>query len=121
MERIAKKEKQTLPFKFWNIPKWNKIFRMQIKYANDLLKEYSEREVFDVLKSKKGQRIYSLGAKKTIIIPLIEELRNKPIQSCFAEKLEISKSEDWIKDNMEEDTIRKNVGKKDKNLWEKLG
>lgn len=123
MERAAKKEKTTLPFKFWNIPKWNKIFRMQIKYANDLLKDYTEEEIFSALRTKKGERIYSLGAKKTIIIPLIEDIKTNKFNSIpiiCNENINQSKLEDW---HEEENIIEacKNIGKKDASLWSKLG
>lgn len=130
MERIAKKDKVTLPYKFWNIPRWNKVFRMQIKYANELLSEYSEGEVFAALKTKQGQRIFSLGAKKTMIVPLIEEARkNKPrqyhvvenkqkdgkIETDFILEQEIS-NEVEVNDNIEQMPEKPN-----KNLWSKLG
>lgn len=128
IERIAKKEKITLPFKFWNIPRWNRIFRMQIKYANELLKDYSEEEIFSALKSKKGERIYSLGAKKTIIVPLIEELKTKKEFISNKDSIATATLNDWIDDDMDEDVLRKSVNKKDeialqktKNLWSQLG
>jgi hypothetical protein len=68
---------------------------MQIKYANELLAEYSEEEVFAALRSKPGQRIFSLGAKKTMIVPLIEELRkNKAaeVKGQSEEAIEL----DWV-------------------------
>lgn len=131
MERIAKKEKTTLPFKFWNIPRWNKVFRMQIKYANELLSEYSEEEVFAALKTKQGQRIFSLGAKKTMIVPLIEEARkNKPRQyyavgdkQCDTKKIET----DWIleqemSDEVEVDPNIEPIPETEiSNLWSQLG
>lgn len=123
MERAAKKEKATLPFKFWNIPKWNKTFRMQIKYANDLLKDYTEEEIFAALRTKKGERVYSLGAKKTIIIPLIEDVKTKRLNSTTIvhnKNIEQAKLEEWHEEE-DESGVRKNVGKKDTSLWSKLG
>lgn len=128
MERIAKKEKTTLPFKFWNIPRWNKVFRMQIKYANELLSEYSEEEVFAALKTKRGQRIFSLGAKKTMIVPLIEENRKKK-QDTNQQTVTVTTLDEWLEEHSDsDDELRKSVGKKDenlfqetKNLWSQLG
>lgn len=128
MERIAKKEKTTLPYKFWNIPKWNKQFRMQIKYANELLAEYSEQEVFGALKTKQGQRIFSLGAKKTMIIPLIEEGRkNKPKQHYAEENKRAKIETDWIleQEMSEEVEVDPNIEpipeEEFSNLWRQLG
>lgn len=133
MERAAKKDKTTLPFKFWNIPKWNKAFRMQIKYANDLLKDYTEEEIFAALRTKKGERVYSLGAKKTIIIPLIEEVKAKrqEILNRAPSKERIQKlmeklpdrTEEWLDDkyDMQFDDMNKQVINKETSLWSKLG
>ncbi len=80
LERIAKKEKTTLPYKFWEIDKWKKEFVKQTILAARLLEELTVEEVFEVLKSKKGQKIYSLGCYKTLIKPIAEEMRRKKIQ-----------------------------------------
>ena len=122
MERIAKKEKTTLPYKFWNLPKWNKQFRMQIKYANELFSEFSEEEVFKALNTKQGKRIFSLGAKKTMIIPLIEEARrskdlaNNAGKSGTGDKI----TTDWVIEDLIVDLNTEQVSE-NKSLWDKLG
>lgn len=117
MTRNAKKNKESLPHKFWNIPKFGKQFRMQIKFANELLSEYSEAEVFAALRSKKGQCIYSLGAKKTMIEPLIEAIRkNKAEKNSVGVECEMDELD--IYEDIEQ------IPEKDlhnKNLWSKLG
>ena len=43
-QRCAKHEKVgTLPYKFWNLPKWKKIYIRQVSLANKLIKEYSNK------------------------------------------------------------------------------
>ena len=66
-QRIAQKEGKVLKYKFWNEPSWNKIFRRQIVAANTLLKEAECLQIMSFLRSKKGQKIYSLGLKKPIL------------------------------------------------------
>lgn len=120
MERIAKKEKTTLPFKFWNIPRWNKVFRMQIKYANDILRDYAEEDVFAALRSKKGQHIFSLGAKKTMIVPLIEDGKRTKHVPPSTEKTEELLDDDMISGVIDLDSGNINKEKQLKNLWSKL-
>ncbi len=119
MTRNAKKNKESLPHKFWNIPKFGKQFRMQIKFANELLAEYSEAEVFEALRSKKGQRIYSLGAKKTMIGPLIEEMRKNNAGKNSTHTAECG-VDDFIVDEDTEQMPEKDIYNNN-NLWSKLG
>lgn len=53
----------TLPYKFWNLPKWKKIYIRQISLANKLIKEYGEEPVIKFIKSKAGSKTISLGAR----------------------------------------------------------
>lgn len=116
MERQAKKDKTTLPWKFWNLPKWNVKFRMQIKYANLLLKEYTVGEVFAALKSKQGLKVYSLGSYKTMLVPLLNQMRSmqKP-----ADKAEEQKPDETFIDNSGNDIMATNTDRK-KTSWEEL-
>lgn len=61
--RMADKDKEELPFKFWNRGKWRSIYRQQIIAAHGLLKIYDEEAIIAALLSKKGERIYSLRFK----------------------------------------------------------
>jgi len=76
-ERIAFKDKKTLPRYFWKDKEWFKKFRLQIKFANQLLAEYPADCIIKALRSPKASKIYSLGAK-FILVPLIEAEVNKP-------------------------------------------
>lgn len=61
-ERIALKDKLgALPMKFWALPKWKKIYMMQLLAANSLLKMYSPRAILAGL--KKHPKCYSLRAQ----------------------------------------------------------
>jgi hypothetical protein len=53
----------TLPYKFWNLPKWKKIYIRQVSLANKLIKEYGEEPVVKFVKSKSGSKTISLGAR----------------------------------------------------------
>ena len=59
-ERLAKKQKSDLPFKFWSTPKWKRAFMTNILAANGLLKIYSARAIITAL--NKSFNVYSLRA-----------------------------------------------------------
>jgi len=63
-QKQAKHEKAgTLPYKFWNTPKWKKIYIRQVSLANKLIKEYGEEPVIKFASSKAGSNTISLGAR----------------------------------------------------------
>jgi hypothetical protein len=63
-QRYAKHEKAgTLPYKFWNLPKWKKIYIRQVSLANKLIKEYGEEPVVKFTTSSVGLKTISLGAR----------------------------------------------------------
>ena len=59
---IAKTENIELPDKFWNLPKWSKIFRRQVALAAGLLLSFRAEAVFDSLRNKRLYRVYSFLA-----------------------------------------------------------
>lgn len=61
-ENLARKEHLALPLKFWNTPKWEKHFKLQLMNANSLLKLYSAEVIFRSLRDYKASNIYSLNA-----------------------------------------------------------
>jgi hypothetical protein len=67
MERIAKKDKKVLTYKYWNDPAWKKIFLRQLGEATKLLKEANCVAIMAFLRSVKGRNIYSLGLKAQIL------------------------------------------------------
>jgi hypothetical protein len=63
-QKLATHEKAgTLPYKFWNLPKWKKIYIRQVALANKLIKEYGDEAVVKFIKSKSGFKTISLGAR----------------------------------------------------------
>lgn len=58
--RVAKKNKETLPVKFWNEPKWKMQYKQQIVAANSLLKIYEPDAIIAAVNRKDSQWIYSL-------------------------------------------------------------
>lgn len=82
-ERIAKKNKQDLHYKFWISKEWQKQYKGQIGSANNLLKKYDPKDIIDALLSKEGSRIYSLRAPHLsgIIESIANSKSNKSIPS----------------------------------------
>lgn len=76
-ERIAFKDKKGLSRYFWKDKEWAKTFRLQIKFANQLLSQYPADCIIKALRSPKASKTYSLGAK-FILVPLIEAELAKP-------------------------------------------
>lgn len=115
-ERIAKREKETLPKKYWSLDKWKKHFRRQIVAANVLLKEYTCKQILDALNTPRGKNIYSLGLKKPIL-ELIKSL-NRLKAISVKEDEEIFVQDDWTTDgNLNtENTPAKNK----KSVWQEL-
>lgn len=62
-ERMAKKDGKDLPFKFWNTGRWLRDYKLQLRFANQLLKIYSFEAIRKSLDTFQGKKIYSLGAK----------------------------------------------------------
>lgn len=62
-QRVANKDKiGALPYKFWNLPKWKKLYIRQVSLANKLVKEYGD-DFVRFIKSKSGEWILSLAIK----------------------------------------------------------
>lgn len=113
-ERIAKKDKTSLFSKFWNDPKWKKVFVAQIIHANKLLKDFTCLEIINALNSYRGKRIFSLGLQKPIREIIVEQKNNKPKN---IKPIEI-KDDTFVFDD-EENANNVEV-KKTKSVWEKL-
>ena len=64
----------TLPYKFWNLPKWKKIYIRQVALANTLIKEYGEEPVIKFITSSSGKNTISLGARN--VKKEIEKIKN---------------------------------------------
>lgn len=70
-EKMAKKDKKDLHYRFWVTPEWEKYYRNQIASAHALLKKYSDTAIVKALTNPKTERIYSLRAPH--LPPIIEE------------------------------------------------
>lgn len=61
-ERLALKDGVgSLPHKFWNTPKWKKIYFQQLLIANSFLKMYSPTAILNTL--RRNPKCYSLRAR----------------------------------------------------------
>lgn len=70
-ERLATKNKQKLPNRFWEDAFWAKTFKKQIMDANKLLKDHDIHHILKALDSFKCKFVYSLGLKN-VLLPAIE-------------------------------------------------
>jgi len=61
-EKMAKKDKKDLHYRFWVSPEWEKYYRNQIASAHALLKKYTDTAIIRALNNPKSERIYSLRA-----------------------------------------------------------
>lgn len=80
-ERIAKRKKKDLHFRFWLSKEWEKEYKGQISSANKLLKKYGFSDIVDALKTTQGNKIYSLRAPHLpdIIDETIRIKQNQPV------------------------------------------
>lgn len=60
-ERCAENMGVVLPLRFWKNEEWAQYYKMQIRYASRLIKEYSSPIVLQTL--RKNPHIYSLAPK----------------------------------------------------------
>jgi hypothetical protein len=79
-ERIAKRKKKDLHYRFWVSKEWAKEYRGQIGSANKLLDTYDPKDIIEALRSNKGLTIYSLRAPhlKDIIDQVVSKNASKP-------------------------------------------
>lgn len=71
--RVADRDRYKLPDRFWleKGSKWELEFRQQARKAAELLKDYSIEAIIAALRSTRGKKVYSLGAK-SVLAPLIK-------------------------------------------------
>ena len=107
-ERLAKRQKKDLHYRFWLSKEWEKEYKGQIAAAYKWLKKYDSKVIINALSSQAGSKIYSLRA------PHLGDIIEK------ADKLEKSKPLPEVK------TIQRNLldkGRKDNkynNILDKL-
>jgi len=61
-ERLAKKKKKDLHYRFWLSPDWEKEYKGQIAAANKLLSRFDIKYIIAALSTYHGKKIYSLRA-----------------------------------------------------------
>jgi hypothetical protein len=84
-ERLAKKEKKDLHYRFWLSKEWEKQYKGQIGQANKLLKKYDAKDIINALLSKAGSKIYSLRAPHLCGI-IDKYISSKPKQTTTQKK-----------------------------------
>lgn len=92
-ERLAKKNKKDLHYRFWLSAEWEKEYKGQIAAANKLLQSYDFNEIVHALNSTYGLKIYSLRAphlpgiieKTRSSIPKVKD-NNKQIERNLLDK-----------------------------------
>jgi hypothetical protein len=59
--RVAQKDNEGMQgHKFWNTPKWKKMYGWQVVLANRLVKKYREEAIVKAINSKECKKMYSL-------------------------------------------------------------
>ena len=61
-ERLAKKNKRDLHYRFWLNTEWEKEYKGQIAAANKLLSRFDIKHIIAALSTYQGKKIYSLRA-----------------------------------------------------------
>ena len=93
-----------LPFKFWNDPRFRKIYIREMQLAYGLLKLYNVEIICKALNTKEGSKIYSLCAKwldpllqiekkKIEVKEALKEMKIQEVQGGELPKLEITGQE----------------------------
>lgn len=62
VERVAKKDRRSLPPRFWDEKEWGPLFKRQLRFAQGLLRLYGVNVILRVLDGARGKSVYSLGA-----------------------------------------------------------
>jgi hypothetical protein len=84
-ERIAKRTKKDLHYRFWLSKEWEKQYKGQITTAHKLLKQYDAKVIIAALNSTQGVKIYSLRAPH--LVDIIEQTRDTQKPDAPAPKI----------------------------------
>ena len=88
-ERVAKRDKRSLPYKFWDNEDWSKIFIFQVVKANQLLKKYSLEIILRALAKPRAFSIYSLG-NLSLLKPFLNQAEKEIQNSQNTDVLEVN-------------------------------
>ena len=72
---IAARDNKILPYQFWKLPEWEKIFKFQCILASRLLKKYPFEIINKVLETNEAHNCFSLGASWLLNPILDRELK----------------------------------------------
>lgn len=91
-KRLAQKNKQTLPSKFWNLPEWRMIYKNQLIAAHALIKVYDPRAIIAAVERKTFSWVYSLrypGLRQAILEEEAKlKIADKKIEKAVAPQIE---------------------------------
>lgn len=105
VKRRAEKEKKTLPYNYYKIPEWQKIYKVTIIKANSLLKLYSAEAIVKTLEEEK--KIYSLNAPW---LPELIEKKEKQLKDIVkSNELNQKAKEDLPKPEKIQQPFSKNI------------
>jgi len=106
---IAKKDGSELPDKFWNLPRWQKLFRRQVQIASSLLLLHDVEAVSSALKDKRLYNVHSFAAFSTVkfFTSVLEE---------YQSKIDVEKLSKEIKLNTRTTTALPRIPKKENKL-----
>jgi hypothetical protein len=75
--RQARRDRVRFDRTFWRSPMWNREYRRQMEFANDLLKKFAVVEaIVAALRTEKGRQVYSLGLR-SVLVPLIKQVEQE--------------------------------------------
>lgn len=110
-ERIAAKDKDQLPVKFWSTEKWKKIFMRQVFAANGLLKIYHPLSVIYAL--RQNPKTYSLH-----VAWLNEDIKHK--ESLLYQLTPHHEADEFYVDKEEVIKSVPRAPQKSNSMWNKL-
>lgn len=119
-KRIAAKNNDTLPPKFWNDERYARDYRLQLIKINAVMKIYEPLAIINALNSPKGKNIWSITAPW--LDPIIAE-EQKKLNKLNQQKEKFEESaNDFIESMLEVTPVEKEKTQapKKKNTLEKL-
>lgn len=105
-ERIAKRNKRDLHYRFWISKEWEKEYKGQIGTAYKLLKKYEPKDIIDALSSRDGLKIYSLRAPH--LCGIIDKwISNRPVINNQPKVIERNLFDTGIKSSRQKNILDK--------------
>lgn len=102
-ERLAKRLKKDLHYRFWVSEEWEKEYKGQIAAANKLLRKYEPRAIINALLTDAGRKIYSLRA------PHLSDIIDRAAKRIENEQIPTKNIERNLYDKGKSDTKPKNI------------